>query len=119
MKSRITTVSLFYAALSLLLLSIPAMQGCKHVRANTPSQTPKPIGDDEEDLEARKKAYIELIHRAAPGVDWRGIEEQNAINNYFRFHNGYAKTTASFAGGAINGTWHERGNDNIAGWRSI
>ncbi len=77
---------------------------------------PTPSGSEEgEELEARKKAYIEAIHRAAPGTDWRAIEQQNAINSYYRFHNISNKTTATYAGGLINATWFERGNDNQAG----
>ncbi len=115
MNIRFTSKYLFAAALSLLALVIPAMQGCKQANKAATMQ-PRPMGEEEdEDMVARKKAYIELIHKAAPGTNWREVEEQNAINNYFRFKGAAAKTTSSFAGGAINATWHERGNDNIAG----
>ena len=115
MKSKFYTNYTFFAALLLLAITIPAIQSCTHT-TTTAALRPRPMSEeDEEKNEARKKAYIELIHRAAPGTNWRQIEEQNAIANYFRFKNSAGKTTSSFAGGAINATWHERGNDNIAG----
>ncbi len=75
---------------------------------------PKPVSEDEE-LEARKDAYIKLIHRAAPGTDWKKIEEQNRAEAYLGTGNSAAKTTSTFAGGALTGIWYERGNDNLAG----
>lgn len=78
----------------------------------------QPVGEEEEgpDKEARIRAYFELIHRAAPGTDWRAIEAANAIaNDQYRNRQFANKTSGAFAGGLINGTWYERGNNNTAG----
>lgn len=70
----------------------------------------------EQDEHTRKEAYKKLIHRAAPDVCWQAIEEKNSIQAYYSILRKWAqKTTATFAGGAIEGTWYEKGNDNICG----
>ncbi len=122
MRIKFTAISLCCVVLAAVGIAIPAMQACKEAKASaSPKSTPatmhpKPMGEEEdEEMLARKKAYIELIHKAAPGTNWRLVEEQNKINSYFSLKGSAAKTTSSFAGGAFNATWHERGNDNIAG----
>jgi hypothetical protein len=78
----------------------------------------RPVGEEEEgpDREARIRAYFELIHRAAPGTDWRAIEAANAVaNEQYRQGQAAKKTAGSFANGIINAAWHERGNSNTAG----
>src|SRR5689334_8113836 len=73
-----------------------------------------PVGEEEDgpDKEARIRAYEDLIHRAAPGTDWRAIELQNALDaEQYRYGGVAYKTAGSFAGGLINGTWYERGNN--------
>jgi hypothetical protein len=78
----------------------------------------QPVGEEEEgpEKEARIRAYFELIHRAAPGTNWRAIETQNALNaEQFRVSPEASKTAAAFAGGQLNGTWYERGNNSTAG----
>src|SRR4051812_14892059 len=98
---------LFSIVLVLLASTLYTMQSCLNKRAARTDQ-PRPMDEEEEEaLQARKRAYIELIHRAAPGTDWRAIEEQNAMNNYFRWHRMAAKTTTSFGRGAFTAAWHE------------
>src|SRR3954471_18340296 len=82
------------------------------------SRHAKPVGEDEEgpDKEARIKAYFELTHRAAPGTDWRAIEAANSMSNeQYKIRQFANKTSGAFAGGLVNGSWYERGNNNTAG----
>ncbi len=76
----------------------------------------EPFGEEEEgpEREARILAYNNLIHRAATGVDWRAIEAENAVAADHYRHT-VAKGASAFAGGLINGSWYERGNNNTAG----
>ena len=70
----------------------------------------------EADRKWRKKAYIELMHKAAPGTDWRAIERKNTLNSYMQKKaQEVSKSTATFANGYFTGDWYERGNNNQAG----
>ena len=112
MQKKNLPLSIYFYVFAFLLSFILA--GC-HFSGKVNPAHPRPMGDDEDELQERKKAYIELIHKAAPGVNWRQIEEQNALEANFRLHGTAAKTTSSFAGGALTASWYERGNDNQAG----
>ncbi len=77
------------------------------------------IGADESDNIKKRNLWMEAIHRAAPGTNWKAIEANNARNAFeikkqLRLTNNRA-TAESFAGGLLNGTWSERGATNIAG----
>ncbi|MBC7554857.1 MAG: T9SS type A sorting domain-containing protein [Taibaiella sp.] len=111
----------FAALKSLFMLSATFMVICCLGYSMLPAGGngfPLPMGGDEEEeelMQIRKQKYIDLIHRAAPGVNWRQVEEKNALNAWYRQKNIAGKTTTSFAGGAFNAVWYERGNDNQAG----
>ena len=108
LKKRFGIIAL--SAVVLLLASVQGFRYGTHLH-------PQPAGGGEnEEMEERKKAYLEHIHRAAPGTNWREIEAQNQRDYYFNMM-GFtaARTTTSYAGGVVNGTWYERGNDNLAG----
>ncbi len=116
MINKFTHWSLNIATALLCVCLLPALQGCKQAQVGA-TMHPRPMGEEEdEDMVARKKAYIELIHRASPGTNWRYLEELNATEAYYRLSEKVAgKTTGTYAGGVINAIWHERGNDNMAG----
>jgi hypothetical protein len=74
-------------------------------------QMPQPIeGEENEKLRIK---YNALRHKAAPGVIWQDIEAQNALRNLALQRSRGGST--SFAGGAINGTWAEKGASNQTG----
>jgi hypothetical protein len=78
----------------------------------------EPIGDDEEEMLKRRSNYFELIHRAAPGTDWRAIEASNRemlLNIQQQRLLSPNRVMESFAGGYLTGTWTERGSNNVAG----
>ncbi len=107
---KITGSSMFIIAAMVAMV----LNGCQPKPVH---RGPEPMGGEEnEDRDARKKAYFELIHRAAPGTNWREVEANNALSALYLHQGHFAeRSTAAFAGGAINGTWYERGNDNLAG----
>jgi hypothetical protein len=77
---------------------------------------PKPAGTlSEEELEKRREAFMQLSHRAAPGVDWKAIEQENARNTILQMKNASRDSRTGFAGGHLYGTWYERGNSNLSG----
>jgi len=112
MKNRKNKVLLFSLCITLLCVLTIAVQS--YTRKHAPL-LPKPTSENEQ-MEENKKAYIEHRHRAAPGTNWRQIEENNAWNTYKTLQQGRAsRTTTTFAAGAFSGVWYERGNDNQAG----
>lgn len=86
--------------------------------ASLSKQIPKPEEGEENDKKREK--WYELIHRAAPGVDWHGIEAQNQGNAQSVRANYMAQKfmvlqDESFANGDLQGYWDEKGSDNQAG----
>ncbi len=81
-----------------------------------PQPTDVYVGQEEEQENGYER-FMDASHRAAPGVDWRAIEAQNRQNTLAykqKWHKSGAETE-SFAGGLIQGDWHERGSTNQAG----
>lgn len=71
--------------------------------------------ENEGDSNARE-AWIELIHKAAPGTDWREEDRLSAKNlAKKRRKNGTARMAEFFADGYLEGEWRERGSKNQAG----
>ena len=67
----------------------------------------------------RKEQYFENMHRAAPGTDWRSIENANRKKSYksrIQQRKSLVKSsTGTFANGDLEGEWFERGSKNQAG----
>lgn len=77
-------------------------------------------GEEEGGKGDARRAWEEQLHRAAPGVNWRAIEYQNAMNQ----HRIMAQARAAGQGrdgavsieeGLLEGYWRERGASNQAG----
>ncbi len=77
------------------------------------------IAEDSEEREKRR-AWLEKMHRAAPGTDWRQLEYENRITR-IRKQRTELKTredcgnTTTLANGWLQGRWLERGSNNQAG----
>jgi hypothetical protein len=97
----------FFTFFAVIILSLPTL---------TRPETPE-AGEGEEGEQLRREAYFENMHRAAPDVNWREMEAKNMLQQYeTRLRNrGNAQSRTPFAGGALNGTWFERGSSNNAG----
>lgn len=67
-----------------------------------------PPQSDEASLNARRAEWIEQIHRAAPGDDWRRIERANRLETALRL-TGTTRTTGAPT------AWTERGAANLTG----
>lgn len=76
-------------------------------------------GGEEERLEQLKRLeWLEQIHKAAPGTDWRAMDRKTRWKKYLSYvQNKGAKSggAASIAGGALTGVWTEKGSGNLAG----
>lgn len=63
---------------------------------------------DEASLNARRTEWMERIHRAAPGTDWRAIEQANRMESILRRENSPQAHLGL-------GQWTERGALNVTG----
>ncbi|MEX1188626.1 MAG: T9SS type A sorting domain-containing protein [Bacteroidia bacterium] len=76
-------------------------------------------GEDESEEQARREIWIEQIHKAAPGVNWREIENQNRKERYSRFLNRSkpkdGSTLISVGNNLLQGVWTEKGSANLSG----
>jgi hypothetical protein len=95
------------AALLLLVWSACAVPAPKLA---TPGPQPQPK-EDEGDRDREREAWIESMHRAAPGVSWREIEKENRRLNAARQA---AESKAAKVLGS-SGTWLQRGADSQTG----
>lgn len=89
------------------------------LKKSNPSPTNGPvfrIDQSEEGEYERREAWIELLHKAAPGVNWREIDLQNlrALRELKAGISGN-RSLEFFADSTVMGEWSERGSDNQAG----
>ncbi len=109
------------AKLFSLLILVFVIHSCT-MQKEKEGSFPEPFGDDEAEMQQRKLKYFELMHRSAPGTDWRAAEVINremalkAKQNNLRQRGGSLRVaSAQYANGIITGSWQERGSRNIAG----
>ena len=74
----------------------------------------------EEEEHRLRKEWIEKIHRAAPGVNWRAMDKQTRLNRYAEFvasHQGQRSVSdpVVILDGLLQGRWVEKGSNNLAG----
>jgi len=116
--SLIVISSLFVA---LILFKLNNENKVKHPRATE-------YGNEEEiGFKEKRDKWIEEMHRAAPGVNWREIDqetrEQKSKDKYAQRPDLYLKRalTSGFqykekiVEGKLEGSWYERGSNNLAG----
>jgi len=90
---------------------------------NRPQPVENHIGKSEKVI--KRQEWIDQMHRAAPGTDWRTMDEQARMELYQNrlpelqqaARSGWHKGARmeSIADGALTGQWIEKGSDNLAG----
>lgn len=101
-----------------LLLGLILLAGLSLFKTPVTSLMPEPQ-EGEEDQKNREK-YFELIHRAAPGTDWRAMDQTQGealrlLRQQYLDQRGGRLNDDVFANGAVTGNWEEKGSDNQAG----
>ncbi len=107
----------FYPILAGICLTMLFYCARTDKRANMPAPTQIYSGQEEGEREEAYERYLEQSHRTAPGTDWRALEADNrqqAIARKKALKEGVADRE-DFAGGLVQGDWHERGSTNQAG----
>lgn len=110
--------SRIYWLVGLIFLSISSYL----VHYSTVTTYPEPTGGDvlSEEQQSERKAWLERMHRTAPGTSWKQIEYQNQYRKQLlRQHFGNSRSDCSsleaIPGTDLSGRWIERGSSNQAG----
>lgn len=84
-----------------------------------PTNGKKYRNDQDESNPNRREEWMELIHKAAPDVDWREMDRQAAIalsrTRNYTAPSPNNRAVEIFANGVLEGEWFERGSNNQAG----
>jgi hypothetical protein len=111
----------------LLVVAVATWLAWPTTQDSTPNiQYPKPTNGttqvkygEEGEERHKREAWIANMHRAEEGVSWQQIEYLNQMTKHRqRVNSGLARSGCDLmevAGGALKGTWHERGSINQAG----
>lgn len=94
------------------------------VPVNRPLPTEIVSKDKESDNHIKRQEWINAMHRTAPGVDWKEMDEQSRQEMYRErlpalqeaARNGLKSSVIESIGdGALTGQWIEKGSDNLSG----
>lgn len=108
----------------LLLVCVICFSSCqKNSHKPIPDLMPIPAGEiplysehkEGEGLGDKRRAWFELMHKSAPGIDWRTMDRNFRMDISEKRSSRRLKTKEPFAGGLIDGEWIERGSLNQAG----
>ena len=109
-----------YRIVVLLLTAVLTAGSCSQQKI----QDPQPIDQNRHEL---RRQWIETIHRTAPGVDWRAMDDSVRWAKYVeklpqlqaaRPSGSLKSITGGFesiAGGVLTGQWTEKGSNNQSG----
>ncbi|MEM9546629.1 MAG: T9SS type A sorting domain-containing protein [Bacteroidota bacterium] len=119
MKKLLLLITLF----GIIFLAILCKPSDNSTTAYKPPTDGTIVKMDGEDIPKKKdrEAWLELMHQAGEGVDWRQIEIQNQKEQaqrklQMRKKNGYVRNESEdVANGNLRGKWLERGSNNQAG----
>ncbi len=101
--------------LLLLLTLAVGLPGCQQAvdRSEPPRPTEHRLSEDAEEVnKIKREEYFEMMHRAAPGVDWRAIEKENGLTAMERKRQAVMSVPGHRGG---TGAWRELGSRNLAG----
>ncbi|MBI5915104.1 MAG: T9SS type A sorting domain-containing protein, partial [Bacteroidetes bacterium] len=75
----------------------------------------RPDQEEGEEGRDRREAWIELLHKTAPGTNWREIDLQNLRQLQEMRPRSGNRSLEYFADSTLVGEWSERGSNNLAG----
>lgn len=115
-----------FLAFSAVAISVLALFFYRNTEQNNERPLPGDgrtiIHEGEEGENADKRgAWFDLLHSAAPGVNWRNIERRNQMERHQRRNasvfsrSGNCGEVETVADGQLSGRWSERGSVNNAG----
>jgi len=114
----------YFFVAGLVLAGMAGMIGLLNKRHAMMPQ-PTQIVSEKSDNYLKREEWINEMHRTAPDVDWRAMDEQTRMDMYQErlpalqeaARNGQLKgaPVESIANGALTGQWIEKGSNNLAG----
>lgn len=111
-------ISLVLSLLTFAVLIIYLLSPLRTQKLSPQPTTEIKFGEEGEQQDLRKE-WIELMHRAAPEVNWRTVEHRNQMQKHQqRRENALFRSDCSIevlADGHLSGQWRERGSVNQAG----
>lgn len=122
MKTRIllTLTILLFAGGSVYFLFNNINQVPQQFPAPTEGSTQIKEGSEDGDNQKKREEWFELMHQAAPGVNWRALEYQTQMQRHLerkesRNNASSRNNEEILANGNLIGEWRERGSRNQAG----
>ncbi|MDP7063058.1 MAG: hypothetical protein QF489_09040 [Planctomycetota bacterium] len=99
-----------FGAFVLLTLATACSVQPEYSEPSLTGAMPRPAESEEsEENQHAREEWIEGMHRTAPGVDWRAIEESNLRAAQSE------REAALMSGASTTGSWNEVGSTNLAG----
>ena len=71
-------------------------------------------GENEIDEQKAREKWYNNMHRTAPGINWKSIDDETRFQKYLSKH-GILQKTEILDSGKLKGTWAEKGSNNQAG----
>ena len=112
----------FFLGISILISGLLVLKPSTEFHQFLPQSGGKTrlLGKDENESEEhrRRQIWIEQIHKAAPGTDWRAMDRKARWKKYREYQTLSVSKSGgpiSIAGGALTGVWTEKGSGNLAG----
>ena len=113
-----------YLAVTLMIAGTAAVTAILLPKHSVKPQ-PIEIVSEESDNYIRRQEWIEAMHKTAPGVDWREMDQQTrqemyeqklpALQEAGREGQEKSGVIESIANGYLTGQWIEKGSSNMAG----
>ncbi len=113
-----------YLAVTLLIAGTAVFTGLLLTKQTVKPQ-PVEIMSEESDNQIKRQEWIDAMHQAAPGVDWREMDQQTRFEMYQErlpalqeaARTGQLKSGVieRIADGSLTGQWIEKGSSNLAG----
>lgn len=105
----------------LIMIVFICVPGVSMAQILSPLTMSQIIRESDENMKKKRTEWIESMHRAEPGVNWKIIENETRQAKYrlsklnLRKSGSQSLAQNKYADGRIVATWIEKGSDNLAG----
>ncbi len=107
---------------SVVVIALLLFGASVSAQINSKTELPELGKIENEDYQQQRQAWIEIMHRAEPGLNWQAIDAETrdaqsqhvALRKYSRL-SVLSIASDTFAGGRLVARWGERGSTNVSG----
>ena len=108
---------------SFLLLAFCGAASLSFAQGIEKTEVPKNTREADPDYQEQREEWINLMHRAEPGVNWQAVDAETRNAKFEVLQSSHPKHSVlplgvsydTLAGGRLIGSWNERGSNNISG----